>query len=209
MSPKLVLYSDQISPLTDAVDARLLELLPAPPVTIGYIPSAPDRKRLWFRQRIEYYARLGISLHYFGLEEEFEATELAQLFSLPAIHLSGGNTFRFLHWLRTRGLLSELQRYVADGGVLIGLSAGAIMMTRDVGCSAICGDAPYPSLTDNTGLGLVDFTVLPHFDGSATQYAALEQLAASFGSHAYGVPDGAGIVVEGSRVELIGAIVQC
>ena len=208
MSPKLVLYSDQSSPLTDALDARLLELLPASRRKIGYIPAAPDRERLWFRQRVLHYDRLGLSAQFFGLEEGFDAAELSNLLRSDAIHLSGGNTFRFLYWLRARGLVSELQRYVADGGVLIGVSAGAILMTRDIGSSAICGDAPYPALTDNTGLGLVDFAVLPHFDRSEAQHAALEQLATNLGNTAYGVPDGAGIVVSGSRVELLGAIAQ-
>ena len=208
MSPKLVLYSDQVSPLTDALDARLLELLPEPRSRIGYIPSAPDRNQIWFRQRERHYERLGVSLQFFGVEEGFDAAALGQLLRLDAIHLSGGNTFRFLYWLRERGLMAELQRYVANGGVLIGVSAGAILMTRDIGSSTVCGDAPYPGLRDNAGLGLVDFAVLPHFDHSATQYAALDQLALSFGDRAFGLPDGAGIVVDGSRVELIGELVQ-
>src|SRR5450432_3100454 len=46
--PKLVLYSEQRAALSGAVDARLLELLPAARGGIGYLPSAPDRDRRWF-----------------------------------------------------------------------------------------------------------------------------------------------------------------
>jgi len=203
---KLVLYSEQRAPSSSAVDARLLALLPTPRGTIGYLPSAPDRERRWFGECERHYARYDISLEFLGLEDEFEAAQLADLSRFTALHLSGGNTFRFLHWLRTRGLIPELERYVARGGVLIGVSAGAILMTPDIGSAAVCGDAPYPQLVDNTGLGLVDFGVLPHFDDSAPQHAALARLRAESGGAVYGVPDGSGIVVDGLAVELIGSV---
>jgi dipeptidase E len=105
-----------------------------------------------------------------------------------------------------RGLLPALRSYVAGGGVLIGMSAGAILMTPDIGSAAICGDTPYAPLSDSAGLGLVDFAILPHFDGSDAQRAALAQLGKQVGGVAYGVPDGSGIMVNESRVELIGPV---
>jgi dipeptidase E len=205
MAQKLVLYSDQSSPLANAVDTRLHQILPAR-CTVGYIPSAPARDRKFFAASARHYERLGFALQFFGLEDEFQPARVAELLRLDAIHLSGGNTFRFLHWLRARGLFSELQTYVAGGGVLIGVSAGAILTTRDIRSAAICGDAPYPPLRDTAGLALVDFAILPHFNGSAQQKAALSRLSEELGSVAYGVPDGGGIVVDGSRVELIGDV---
>jgi dipeptidase E len=204
---RLVLYSEQRSPLSDAVDARLLDWLPEARGAIGYLPSAPDRDRYWFAACERHYARYGISLEYLGLEDEFDAARLGDLSRFDALHLSGGNTFRFLYWLRARGLVAELRRYVAHGGVLVGVSAGAILMTRDIASAALCGDAPYPPLTDDAGLGLVDFGIVPHFATSARERAALARLAAQSGGRVYGVPDGAGIVVDGSTVELLGSVI--
>ena len=219
MTPKLVLCN-QGSPQSASLDARLLELLAARR-TIGYIPASPDRERRFFSGFERHYERLGIELRFFGLEDEFRSDALPELLQLDAIHLSGGNTFRFLHWLRARGLFAELQKYVTRGGVLIGVSAGAILMTRDIRSAAICGDAPYaapsdptpsdptfsdPTLSDTAGLSLVDFTVLPHFDGSVAQRAELAHLGVELRNVAYGVPDGSGIVVDGARVELFGDV---
>jgi dipeptidase E len=205
MAPKLVLYSNQGSPPSGPLDARLLQFLPSRG-TVGYLPASPDRDRRFFAGFARHYERLGIALRFFGLEDEFQPGELAELLELDAIHLSGGNTFRFLHWLHTRGLFLELQMFAARGGVLIGVSAGAILMTRDIRSAAICGDAPYPALRGSAGLALVSFAVLPHFDGSEAQRAALGRLGEELGSVAYGVPDGSGIVVDGSRIELIGNV---
>jgi dipeptidase E len=208
MAPKLVFYSNQQSRHGDAVDARLVDLLPVSRGKIGYLPAAPDPDRRWFQETERHYARFGFSLHYCGVEDEFEPTQVARFADFGALHLSGGNTFRFLYWLRERGLLGDLRRYVAAGGVLIGVSAGAILMTQDIGSAAVCGDAPYPLLEGTAGLGLVDFAVLPHFEGTLAEEAALVRLAAESGKVAYGIPDGGGIVVDGADVELVGAVLK-
>lgn len=202
MGFRLVLYSDQIEGVTDPIDARLFAMLPEAP-TIGYLPSCPDPERNWFRAREQYYGRFGAKLRFVGLEDEFHPDHLPELLACDAIHLSGGNTFRFLYWIRELGLLPELRRYAEKGGVLIGVSAGAILMTPDVSSSALCGDEPYPWLESFAGLGLVDFAVVPHDTG---QGPALRVFSITFPGTVYGIADGAGIVVENGRTELIGEI---
>lgn len=202
MPLRLVLYSDQIVGVTDAIDERLFAMLPPSP-TIGYLPSSPDSDRIWFSGREAYYARYGARLSFHGLEEEFEPGRLDTLFASDAIHLTGGNAFRFLYWLRERGLLNRLRAFAQTGGVLSGVSAGAILMTPDIASSALCGDTPYPGLEDCMGLGLVDFAVVPHHSGLE---AAVRIFSMTFPGTVYGVPDGAGIVIENGRTELIGEI---
>ncbi len=188
MTRRLFLYSDQI-------DERLAAKLPKG-ATVGYLPSSPDPERAWFRPCVEFYERLGLRLKFFGLETEFEPG--SDLFACDAIHLTGGNTFRFLHWLRERGLIEGLRRYE---GVLIGVSAGAILMTPDVSTSYLCGDEPFPGLNDLSGLGLVDFAFAPHCDGNQPDVLAY---ARSFPGDVYAVPDGGRIEVDGTRIELFG-----
>jgi dipeptidase E len=203
---RLALYCDQRAPFTDAVDDAVRAWL-AVGSTIGYLPSAPDLERAWFAPNAAYYARLGLDLPYFGLEESDETTLRADLFRCDAIHLSGGNTFRFLHWLRRRGLLGELRRYAQDGGVLVGVSAGAVLMTSEVGTALMCGDVPYEGIDGGAGLALVNFAFVPHFDGSTTMTDALLRFSRGFDGDVHAVPDDGGIVVEGDRVNLIGKVV--
>jgi hypothetical protein len=81
-------------------------------------------------------------------------------------------------------------------------------MREGIGSAALCGDPPYPALVDNAGLALVQFGIVPHFDGSGSQLAALARLAAELDAPAYGIPDGAGIVVSGPRLEMVGPVVS-
>lgn len=207
MNRKLVLYSDQIVGETDAIDRRLLRLIGKAAPSIGYIPSSSDPECFFFDQICTYYAALGASVDvYLELDTHFSEDTLPALLSCDAIHLSGGNTFYFLHWLRQRAMLSVLKDYVAEGGVLIGVSAGAILMTPDVSTSALCGDALVEGLSDHSGLGLVDFQFLPHFESGEVGAAEIAAHQRRFSMTLYACPDGGGIVVDGASFEFLGAV---
>lgn len=207
MNKKLVLYSDQVAPDTNSIDRRMLSLIGKANSAIGYIPSSSDPERFFFDQVRAYYAALGVAVEVcFELDAHFSAEMLPTLLACDAIHLSGGNMFYFLYWLKQRSMLSVLQEYVARGGVLIGVSAGSILMTPDVSCSTLCGDEPIKELSDPSALGLVDFQFLPHFqpgEVSTDEIAAHQRQSLA---PLYACPDGGGIVVDGMRVEFFGAV---
>lgn len=207
MNKKLVLYSDQVVPETDSIDQRMLSLIGKTNPTIGYIPSSSDPKRFFFDQIRTYYAALDAAVEvHFELDAHFSAETLPALLDCDAIHLSGGNTFYFLHWLKQRAMLPVLRDYVARGGVLIGVSAGAILMTPDVSSSALCGDEPVAELGNLSALGLVDFQFLPHFqpgEAGTVEIAAHQRQSLA---PLYACPDGGGIVVDGTSIEFFGAV---
>lgn len=208
MRRKLVLYSEQEESDTVAIDRRLLALIGKPRPCLGYIPSSGDTDRQYYQACRAYYAGLDADLAvYFELDDKYDERLLDSLLSCDAIHLSGGNTFYFLHRLRSRNLVETLQHYVADGGVLIGVSAGAILMTPDIGTSSFCGDERLSGEQDDHGLALVDFTFAPHWGGLCTATVSdLHDYAQRHNLTVYACPDGGGIVVENEHVELIGEL---
>ena len=201
------MYSDQIVGKTDAIDGRLLRLIGKAAPSVGYIPSSSDPERFFFDQICTYYAALGASVDvYLELDTHFFEDALPTLSSCDAIHLSGGNTSYFLYWLKQRAMLPVLREYVAGGGVLIGVSAGAVLMTPDVSTSALCGDALVEGLSDLSALGLVDFQFLPHFEPGEADIAEIEAHQRRFSTTLYACPDGGGIVVDGADLEFFGEV---
>ena len=203
---KLICYSDQLIPETAEIDKYLLSFLGTNQPRIGYIPSASDPTRKYFQNQQAYYARYNINLEpNFELDNIYRPEHLDALFTADAIHLSGGNTFNFLHWLRVRNLLDALRQYVEQGGVLVGVSAGAILMTPDIRTALLCGDTAPIENIETGGLGLVDFAIVPHFGC----YATLEQLENYSRENCitvYACSDSAGIVIEDDKVECIGNV---
>jgi dipeptidase E len=207
MNRKLVLYSDQEIPENQATDQRLLALIGKSTPMIGYIPSSSDPERFYFNQKRKYYANLGASLaYYFELDRTFNEQDLPKLLSCDAIHLSGGNTFYFLQWLKQRAMLKVLKDYVARGGVMIGVSAGAIIMTPDISTATLCGDEEPEETVDRSALGLVDFQFLPHFEPSIEMTTAISNPPKNYSTTLYACPDGCGIVVDGQNIEIFGDV---
>lgn len=206
---KLVLYSDQIPPLTKEIDDELKILFNKPNPRVGFIPSTSDPERKYYKERKAFYYQLGIDLDvYFELDKEWKPELLELLLACDAIHLSGGNTYYFLHWLRRRNMMDTLVEYVVQGGVLIGVSAGSILMTPDISTSALCGDEVIEGETDFSGLGLVDFLFVPHFGAIPINLDELKKYSREHQIVVYAAQDSGGIVVIENEVKCIGDVLK-
>jgi dipeptidase E len=207
MNRKLAFYSDQQMGQSPAMDKRLLDLIGKQHPAIGYIPSSADPERTWFKQRQIYYKSLDADLPiYFELEREYVPDKIKDLLACDAIHLSGGRTYNFLHWLRKRGLISPLRDYVLNGGVLIGVSAGAILMTPEISTTHLCGEEPTGDLDDLSAINLVDFAFLPHVNTIESAEKKMVEYSTTQRRKIFGCKDGDGIIVDGENIECIGNI---
>ena len=134
-----------------------------PKPRIGYLASQPDPDRIYYRETQALYHELGADLVcYLDLEQGFSAQGLSQLLACDGIHLSGGDTYRFLKHLKVRNLSQSLTDYALEGKMLIGLSAGAMIITPGIVSAVLCGDENQVGLNDLSGLNLVPFQFVPH-----------------------------------------------
>ncbi|MBE7214831.1 Type 1 glutamine amidotransferase-like domain-containing protein [Shewanella benthica] len=203
---KLALVSDPDTGNGIAGIKYVLDALGTSSKRIGYIASQPDPVRDYYLATQHMYSKLGDKLDcYLELESGFNETSLKQLLACDAIHLSGGDTYRFLKWLKYRDLLPVLNQYVTDGGALIGVSAGAMIMTPSIDTAILCGDANYVGLQDLSGLSLVPFHFVPHVSlAEKTSVVAMELAAISADlSRVYFCGDNTSLVIiDGELVEL-------
>jgi dipeptidase E len=207
--PNLVFYSDQILPRGEKIDQELLSMVAKPNPIFGFIPSADDEEYEHFHDRQAYYHRYGVNLGvYFELENRYFPEILPTLLACDAIHLSGGNTFHFLYWLQKRNLLPALREYVQKGGILIGVSAGAILLTPNISVATLCGDQPTDPVMDLNALRLVDFSFVPHADKIAGGFSTLCNYSIEHHLPVFACRDGDGIVVRGDTLIRLGEVVQ-
>jgi dipeptidase E len=206
---KLVLYSDQVPALRNTADKELKNLFKRPRPTVGFIPSSADPERKYYNDRKAFYTQLGMNLAvYFELDIEWQPDRLKSLLGCDAIHLSGGNTYYFLMWLRKRKMMEVLREYVAKGGVLVGVSAGAILMTPDITTSSLCGDELVPGETDFKGLGLVDFAFVPHYGYGSFTLDDVKKYARKKQTVVYAARDTGAIIVNDNKVKCIGDVIK-
>ena len=121
--------------------------------------------------------------------------------SYDVLHLPGGNTWLFLYMLRERNLLPAIKRFSDNGGVIIGESAGSIIMTPNIEIAKFADPDIVGDLLDSTqSLGLVPFTIKPHWQSWWRRWIAFKQFADEHNIDIVPLCDGDRIIVNGDEV---------
>ncbi|MBV7517374.1 Type 1 glutamine amidotransferase-like domain-containing protein [Ensifer sp. ENS12] len=203
----LVLYSDQLSPDCSAIDLRLAEMLKARNGAnrIAYMASGPEPDRSFFLAARSYYGRYGLDLAlFYDLDGPHSAEDITALFASDAIHLSGGHTGGFLERLKQSRMLRPLRDWALAGGILIGVSAGAILMAPTIATDALFIGLRPEEITDGDALDLVPFEFFPHLSDDDTYLPTLIRYSTSTPRPIVACNDGDGIVVTGGQIECFG-----
>jgi dipeptidase E len=115
--------------------------------------------------------------------------------------VAGGDVLYLCHWMRESGLADLLPSLSET--VWVGLSAGSMVMTPEVGEDFIQWR---PASGDDSTLGLVDFSICPHLapDGMpGNSMAEAEQWAAGIPNTAYAMDDQTAITVVDGQVDFV------
>lgn len=105
--------------------------------------------------------------------------EINKLDKANILVITGGNTFKLMKHLRESGLDMAIKKFYKRGGIIAAFSAGAIVLSPSLE-TATLADNEQVGLTDLTGLGLVDFLVLPHADDKQEQIGKLKSEGKNF-----------------------------
>lgn len=206
---KLVFYSGGDEKDNQHLDRSFVELIGKKNPVVTFIPSSSYLSEQEFRTFVRHYSRYRITRFiHFPVDVPFDRIILQEVLRSDAIHLAGGNTFYFLNALRKAKLLPQLRTFASRGGVLTGLSAGAIMMTEDIGMASypeFDRDENIVGLSNLSAMGLVDFLFFPHFKNSRRYDAAFKKYTKGTDKVLYACPDGAGIVVNDQELRFVGS----
>lgn len=144
-----------------------------------------------------------------AIDENFSKTKEKQLFSSDAIFLGGGNTYYFLKHLREKGLIAKLRAFVKRGGVLMGLSAGSILMTPNIVTASVPSveaDENDVGIQNLTALNLVPFEFVAHYEKTKKIDRELIEYSSHIKRPIYACTDGSGIVVKGKNLQFVGNV---
>lgn len=180
---------------------------------IGYIPAGLyDNGNMSIWDMCIFYDMGFRTMVPFPVGMKYEKENLERLLSCDAIAIGGGNTFELLFMLRLRGLLPILKKYCEDGGILMGASAGGIVMCNQIRIAGFA-DYNYMDLQDLSSIGLVDFEVKPHWDCWEKEIREFQKYVSKNKVELYGLREGQAIWVTdngmtfyGGKPERIGPI---
>jgi dipeptidase E len=202
----LILLSEFTEDDNMGLKRKIRELFIDKKYTISYIPSKTDTKLKHFENTKKKLSEFGsFQFDYFDIDDFCNISKIEKIFESEIIYLSGGNAYYFLNNLRKRYLLTRLRKYVKNGGYIIGMSAGAIIMAKDI-ATAQFGDEDIVGLSDLSSLDLVDFDFMPHWNQDSHHLEDLKKYSRNTGNTVYTCNDGDGIIVMDNKVHFYGDI---
>jgi dipeptidase E len=128
---------------------------------------------------------------------------MAAVQETDALLVYGGDVMYLTRWMRESGLADLLPSPSLSETVYVGVSAGSMVTAPIYGETY---DDPNKPFVIDTGLGLVDFALLPHLDHEdhpESSMAKVERMAAEVPAPLYGIDDQTAIKVSGGTVEVI------
>ncbi|MEK6625002.1 MAG: Type 1 glutamine amidotransferase-like domain-containing protein [Bdellovibrionota bacterium] len=207
---RIVLYSGGTPKENKALDLELLRLIKHKHPSITFIPASSYHADTEFRDFVTHYRRFQVSKFLLlPVDRPVDRTMLELALRSDIVHLGGGNTYYFLNALRKTGLLPRLQRYVMQGGVLSGESAGGIIITPSIGMAGhppFDADENFVHLTNLRSLGLVSFEFFPHYKKTLRYEKAFISYTKKHKRPLLACPDGSGIVIDDCGLKLHGSV---
>jgi dipeptidase E len=119
-----------------------------------------------------------------------------------ALLVWGGDPMFLHYWMHESGL-AELLPALPEEMVYVGMSAGSMVLTPDIGEDFVRWNAPTGG---HRTLGLVNFSIFPHLDHPMlpdNTMAAAEKWASEFSGPAYVMDDATAIKVVDGTVEVV------
>jgi dipeptidase E len=205
---KLVLYSGGSEEENYFLNQRALDLTEVKSPKIALIPSSSFDAEDDFRYFVDEFSALGVQrFMLFCVDVPYTKTLLQEVLKSDLIFLGGGNTFYFLKHLKKAGMFAHFSKFLKRGGVLCGLSAGAIVLTPHVHTATF----PHFDRDENpwdmknlSAMRLVNFEFFPHYKNSKRYDAELIHHSKKSKLPLYACANGGGIVVEGEQISFCG-----
>ena len=134
---------------------------------ILFIPTATnvDEYKKYIHLTQKAFEDFGYEVENFDVSIVSEEIAKEKLSQAKIVFISGGNTFYLLQELKRKNLTSYLKERIENGLLYIGESAGSVIAAPNIEYASIVDDKTLATeLDDYTGLDLVDFYIVPHFE---------------------------------------------
>ena len=149
-------FSSVGSLIKEEIDNKKVAFIPTASLHEGYTSYVGSARKL--------FKKLGASVTEIDISTEAYSTIQAVFEDADVIYFTGGNSFFLMDQLRKTETDELLKKELANGKLMIGESAGAIICAPTIQYIEQMDEKPEDySQEDNEGLDLIDFYVLPHY----------------------------------------------
>ena len=173
---------------------------------VAFIPTASLREGYtgYVGSALKLFKKLGAIVTEIDISTEAYSTIQSVFEEADVIYFTGGNSFFLIDQLRKTETDELLKKELANGKLMIGESAGAIICAPTIQYIEQMDEKPEDySQEDDAGLDLIDFYVLPHYL-TAPFKKTTEKIVAAFSDlNLCPINNKQAIIVDGSESKVI------
>ena len=149
-------FSSVGSLIKEEIENKKVAFIPTASLREGYTGYVGSARKL--------FKKLGAIVTEIDISTEAYSTIQSVFEEADVIYFTGGNSFFLMDQLRKTGADGLLKKELANGKLMIGESAGAIICAPSIQYIEQMDEKPEDySQEDDAGLDLIDFYVLPHY----------------------------------------------
>ena len=149
-------FSSVGSLIREELDNKKVAFIPTASLREGYTGYVGSARKL--------FKKLGAAVTEIDISTAAYSTIQSVFEDVDVIYFTGGNSFFLMDQLRKTGTDELLKKELANGKLMIGESAGAIICAPTIHYIEQMDEKPEDySQEDDAGLGLINFYVLPHY----------------------------------------------
>lgn len=172
-----------------------------------YIPIAmPEKEHTygacfdWIRSTL-----LPVGITRIDMWTDLEGRYYSDLAKYWAVYIGGGNTFYLMKKLKDTGFDKLLKKYWANGGIIYGGSAGAIILGKEIGTAYLgsVSDKNMVNLKNLNGLGIVGHAIHAHYGGKIDDND-IQTYVKKTKNTVIALSEDVGLFVHGKYVKVIG-----
>lgn len=209
---RIALTSDFPSTVNEAVVDFMRSERASP--RIAWVPPFTQAGSDHFERAREKFATQGLrNLDYYDIGQAATQAQLDCFTGYNVIYLTGGDPLAFRSAILRSGLADRLRKFLAQGGIIVAASGGAMQLTKNVSLFRLLTsslDEVLRSHGDYEALGVVEYELLPHLN--RMEPAFLERVARYSEKVSHDIlalSDGAGVLQTGSdEPAVVGRVVR-
>lgn len=164
--PNIILTSDFPSTINHEVVARILATANDP--RVAWVAPLSSKGTARFAAAQSIFRKFGVeNLECYDLATQANAGHYDSLARYDVVYLTGGDPVQFRDNIRRTGFDEHLNRFLAQGGLVIGASGGAMQLTKNLSLFRLASlplDAVIAQRAEFDGLGVVELEMLPHLN---------------------------------------------
>ena len=142
--------------IKEEIEMKKVVFVPTASLNEGYTGYVDSAKKL--------FNKMGAVVTEIDISKEDFSTIKSAFEDANIIYFTGGNSFFLIDQLRQTGVDKLLKEELEKGKLMIGESAGAIICAPNISYIERMDEKPEGySQSDDGGLNLIDFYVLPHY----------------------------------------------